>query len=128
MIRTQFTLYLQNRKGALAEVLKALSVAGVNIEGISAGSTPDVGLVQLIVDSDRKTARALKARKIAFTEQQVVSVRLSNERGALARLTRRLAGAGLNLHYVYGTTCENGCACRLVVSGENLKQLEALCR
>jgi hypothetical protein len=125
MIKSQFTLYLENRPGALARAAGAIAKAKVNIEGISALASPDVGLVQIIVDNPKLTVRALKKGKISFTEQKVCVLPVKNRPGELARLASKLAGKGVNINYVYGTTCAGGCGeCDLVVSAPDLRKVE----
>lgn len=45
MIKKQFTLYIDNKPGALAKVTDLLARNKVNIEGISAAQTADSGLI-----------------------------------------------------------------------------------
>ena len=124
MIKTQFTLYLKNEPGALAAVAKKLGQAKVNIEGISAASSADVGLVQVIVSHPAATSRALKQANIAFTTQKVAVLTLQHQPGELARVAERLARRRLNISYMYGTACQGECDFSLVVSASNLKDLE----
>jgi hypothetical protein len=127
MITKQFTLYLKNRPGELARVSKTLASAGINIEGISAAVTPDVGLVQLVVDNAGAARRTLTRRRVPFTEQNVAVLKLMNRPGALAEVSGRLTREGLNINYLYCTTCKD-CAreCSVVVSGDNLERIEKL--
>ena len=124
MIKSQFTLYLENRPGVLAAVAGKLAKAKVNIEGISAATSSDVGIVQLIVSSAAAASKVLDKAKIAYTTQKVAVLPLKNKPGELARLAGRLGRQGVNLNYLYGTACESGAESMLVVSAEDLKKLE----
>ena len=48
MIKTQFTLYMRNRPGELAQAIRGFAKEGVNIEGISVAQTTDLSVVQLV--------------------------------------------------------------------------------
>lgn len=128
MIKKQFTLYLQNRPGVLADVTRRLADKSINIEGISAAAGTDVALVQIVVSNAAKARQMLKQAHIAFTVQDVVVYSLENTPGALAKAAARVAKAGININYIYGTAC----ACQgksksyVVLSGPDLKRLEAL--
>ena len=124
MTRTQFTLYLQNRPGALAAVAKSLAEAKVNIEGVSAATSADVGLVQIIVSDPKATTKVLKKADVAFTTQEVAVLTLKNRPGELARLAAKLSRSGVNINYVYGTTCRDECT--LVVSAQELDKIERM--
>ena len=86
MIKSQLTLFLENKPGELARATSTLAAARVNIEGISVAGTPDIGLVQIVV-SDLAAARpALMNAGIVTTEQKVVILKVANEPGELAKL------------------------------------------
>jgi hypothetical protein len=127
MIKTQFTLYLENKPGALAQATKLLAAAKVNIEGISVAETTDVGLVQVVVDNAPVARKALQRGNVAFTVQEVAVLQLANVPGALARAAAKLAKAGINIHYLYSTTGEASDAkTTVVISGNDLTRIEKL--
>jgi hypothetical protein len=126
MIQTQFTLYLENKPGALAQAIKVLADHNVNIEGISAASTSDVGLVQIIVSDPKAAAAALNKGKIPYTTQQVGVLLLPNRPGVLAQVTAAMAKHQVNINYIYGTSCRSGCDCAVVVSAPALEMVERI--
>lgn len=129
MIKKQFTLYLENKPGELSRVAKSLSVGKVNIEGISVSAGVDVALVQLIADNASAAKRSLAKIDVPYTVQDVAVVPLRNEPGSLEMVVSKLADAGVNIDYVYATTCvSRGCECYVVISARNLAKVEAVCR
>lgn len=128
MIRKQFTLYLENKPGALATLTRGLAAEKINIEGISAATSPDVGLVQIVVSNSTRARQVLKKMKTAFTTQDVLLLRLRNRPGELARLARRIAQAGVNINYIYATACDCGDDCRAyaVISAPDLGRIEKI--
>jgi hypothetical protein len=127
MIKKQFTLYLQNRPGVLADVSRTLADESINIEGISVAAGPDVALVQIIVSNAAKTGRLLKRAHIAFSTQDVVVFEMENVPGALAHVAARVAKAGININYIYATSSPTRNARGYaVVSAPNLKRLEEI--
>ena len=126
MIKKQFTLYLENKPGALAIVTRLLANADVNIDGISVAGTADVGLVQLVVSNARATQQALKKANIAYTVQDVARVAMPDKPGALSEVIARMAKKGININYVYATGCDckDGCNCYAIISAPDLKKAE----
>ncbi len=124
----QLTLCLANRRGALADAVRLLSAQKINIQAMSVADTVDTGLVRIVTDRPAAAASALAKAKVPFTVQEVAIVCLKDRVGALADLTAKLAKAGVNIHYVYGSACSCGCDCesRLVVGADNLKKVLAL--
>jgi hypothetical protein len=129
MIKKQFTLYLENKSGELSRVAKTLAKGKVNIEGISVSAGVDVALVQLIADNASATKKCLTKIGIPYTVQDVAVVPLRNLPGALELVVSKLADAGVNIDYVYATTCvDRGSECYVVISARNLKKVETVCK
>jgi hypothetical protein len=128
MIKKQFTLYLENKPGVLANLTGTLAAANINIEGISVAESTDVGLVQLVVGDAKATEKILTRLRIPFTVQNVALVHLDNKPGALARVVSALAKARVNINYVYATGCDcKDCrACYAIISAPQLKKVEQI--
>lgn len=102
---TDFTVILEHRVGALAELGEALGAAGVNIDGVSATICQGEGLIHVLVQ-DAEAARRVFQEK-GFTvreEREVLVVEAEDRPGELGRLCRKMADAGVNLDLVYLAT------------------------
>ena len=66
----QISIFLENRSGRLASVLKEVGRAGVNIRALSLADTSDFGILRLIVDDVDKGVQALKStgHTVSLTE------------------------------------------------------------
>ena len=128
MKRKQITAYLPNKPGALSKVARAMAAAKVNIDGISVAESTDTGVVRMVVDKAAACQKALAKAGIGCTAQSVEVVPLADKPGSLAAVTTKLAKAGVNINYIYGTTCKCGCdcECNLVISASNLKKVKSL--
>lgn len=126
MIEKQFTLYLENKLGVLADLTAKLADAKVNIEGISVAESTDVAIVQIVVNKAQATAKLLKKNKIPYTIQNVALVHLPNKPGSLARIVSQIAKFRVNINYVYATgcACKNDCDCYAVIGAPDLKKVE----
>jgi hypothetical protein len=105
---TQLTVCLDNRPGQVARLAAALKKAKVNILAISVADSTDIGVVRLVVDKSAPARRALARVGLKPTPRAVVVVNLPNEPGALEALTSKLAAAGVNIDYVYGSVTKGG--------------------
>ena len=126
MRKTQVTAYLPNKVGALAAAAKALAAAKVNIEGISVVETADTGEVRMLVNDAHKAEKALVRAGIGYSKQAVEVVLLKDTPGSLALFASKLAKAGVDIHYVYGSTCNcnKKCLCRIVVGASDLNKVK----
>lgn len=128
MQKQQLTVCLSNRRGALAQLTRLLKAGRINIEALSVTETADLGLIRLVVDRPAVAVRALAKAKIACTVQPVAMVTMKDRPGVLAALTAKLAKAGIDIQYVYGSACTCGCECesRIVISASDLKKVHTL--
>lgn len=99
---TQFVIRGNNQPGTLAEICTELAKVAVNITGIMA--SPEAGLgIRMVAEPHAAAAKVLDTIRIPYTEEQGLAVRLTDRPGALGRATRKLAEAGINITYIYGT-------------------------
>ena len=100
----RLTLSLKSRPGVLAALARTLAEARVNISAISADTRVGRGRIHLVVNNPGQARRALRRAKYRATEETAFVLRMRNKPGALARLSARLAKAGVNIKSVYATT------------------------
>jgi hypothetical protein len=87
-----FVFDLPNRPGELARVTEALAARGINI------LIYDLGLVLGVVVSDEQATRStFKELGVAVREISVMTVRMEDNPGQAANISRRLADAGVNI-------------------------------
>ncbi|MCI0424663.1 MAG: ACT domain-containing protein [Actinobacteria bacterium] len=98
---TEFVVSMENRPGRLAALTEALAAFGVNIEALTAYGRNGEGTVRLIVDDAPTTRRVLEEAALHNEERTVLTARLPHRPGELARLTRSIADAGINIEALY---------------------------
>lgn len=99
----QFTVALDNTAGTLALLCSRLRKAGVNLDAISVSDNTDCGWVRLIASPAAKARAALERAGYTVCARQVVTAMVTDRPGELERLATRLAKAGVNVNYVYGS-------------------------
>lgn len=102
---TEFVVRLDNRPGSLALLTELLAAAGVNIDALAAWGSNGEGIVRLVVDQPAACARVLTDAGLAHVEQRVLTARLGSRPGELAKVTRALADADVNIEalFILGT-------------------------
>lgn len=100
---TEFAIHVGNRPGELARISTSLSRYGVNIRSVSAHANGPDAMLRIVPDHPDPARAALTKDKIAFEENEVVTVLLENRAGELARISQRLADARVNLRALYVT-------------------------
>lgn len=100
----QIVVFLENRPGAVAELCEVLADADVNIEALLLEGSVDFGNMRLHVSAPRKAEKALRDAGYQFRTAEALVIKLSNEPGALADATKKLAKAKVNVDSLFGTT------------------------
>ncbi len=103
MSPTPLSLNIENRVGALAEITRILSEAGVHVSGIQLGRGPDMNNLRLMVDKPEVALAALAKHGFQAKRSEVVSLKIDNTPGAIAEATERLAARGINIEAVFLT-------------------------
>jgi hypothetical protein len=104
----QFTIKVENRPGAVAEIARTLGDRKVNILALLATAEGDSGTVQLIVEDALRAKTALEDAEIPYQEATAEEHELPNKPGALAHLLERIATNGVNLNSIYATAPKGG--------------------
>jgi len=117
----EIVITVENRVGVLAEMVKILADHGINLEGVAGYAQDKDAKIMLVADDALRAVDALKAKGFSSAkENNVVVVELENKSGALKNLTLKLAEAGIDINYIYGTTCSGDCAAaRLILATNN---------
>lgn len=102
-ISKQLTVVLENKPGALAELCTELSKYAVNISAIMAPESESQTPLRMVTSSHETAKRVLTTMSLKFTEEPVLTLRVSDRPGSLGRLTRKLAENDINIEYIYGS-------------------------
>ncbi len=100
----QYSVFLANKAGVLSQIFRALAKAKVNISALSLMDAAEHGVLRMITDESDNARQVLQKLNVPVTETDVLSVPLSNKPGAVADICDRLAGAKVNVSYLYCTT------------------------
>jgi hypothetical protein len=96
---------IENTPGALARVAAAISDAGVNIAAATCIGSGERAELHILVPHAEAVRHALAISHLAISrEREVVVVDVEDCPGVLADLTRKIAGAGVDLDLVYVAT------------------------
>ena len=98
-----FTIKLENRPGALAEIGEALGRSGISIEGGGVFTADKVAIANFLFLHDVPARKVLEAAGICVLEEREVLVQRlhQGEPGQLGRIARRMAEAGVNIEVQY---------------------------
>lgn len=123
----QMSVFVDNRKGALAGMLKLLADNHIDLRALSIADTADFGILRFIADDNKKAAEILAADGHICAQTDVVAACLNDQPGALAAQLAVLADANIDVEYLYAfvTTATNQ-ACVVLRVADNAAAEAAL--
>ena len=98
----QISVFLENRKGRLAEVCSLLSDAGVSIRALNVADTEAFGVLRIVVDKPEEAIDLFHANNITASKTEVVAVEVPDTPGGLSQVLTVLSGHDVNIEYMYG--------------------------
>jgi hypothetical protein len=112
----QFSVLVENRRGTLAEVCTKLAEKAVNILGLMVPDQPGVATVRLVVNSHDAAKKVFDGLGLKYTEEEVLTVRLSDKPGALGKVTRKLADHKIDIRYAYGSILKGAAQATIIMA------------
>ena len=105
---TQFSVFLINKPGVLAQVTRQIAQAKTNVTAMTMTDSSEHGVLRLVGADPGKLRTALAELNLPTTETDVLLVTMANRTGALADVCQKLATAHINISYAYCTTGASG--------------------
>ena len=100
----QFSVFLVNKPGVLAQVTSALAGAKVNLVAVTLVDSQEHGVLRLVAEKADQARGVLKRLNLPMTETEVICVDLPNRPGALADVATLLGKNHININYAYVTS------------------------
>jgi hypothetical protein len=116
----QISVFLENRKGRLAEALETLARAKVNIRTLSIADTSAFGILRLIVPDPDKAKKVLEKASFTVKESSVVAIEVDDRPGGLAAALRVLSDADINVEYLYAFVEKSGSKAVVILRTEDI--------
>ena len=124
-VERQLSVFLENKAGVLADVAADLARHGVGIRAVTIANLVDHAVVRLVVSEPQKALHLLGDRGVLVTTSPVLEIDFVDEAGALASIARRLARAGVNIEYAYGSSPVGGGRAAVYIHVSDLKKARA---
>lgn len=93
----QISVFLENRPGRLANLLKILKDYKINILAMGIAEAGNYGIVRLILDEPDKAVEVLRNMNMAVNRAEVIIVDME----LLSEVAKILGDAGINIEYAY---------------------------
>ena len=101
MLIKQLSIFVENRKGRLAEITDVIGKVGIDIRALSVADTTDFGILRLIVDQPEAAVVALKEAGVTVSLTDVIAIGLDDAPGSFAKIVAMVSAADMDIEYMY---------------------------
>lgn len=98
---TQLSVFIENKKGRFAHVVKLLGEKEVNIRAMSLADTVDFGILRFVVNKPDVAYSILKENGLVVRKDEVLAMEVEDRPGGLAELLQSITEQDLNVEYMY---------------------------
>ncbi len=97
----QISVFIENKKGKLAEATRYIAEHDVNLRALSIADTQDFGILRIICENPDKANEVLQAGGFITTMTDVLAAAISDKPGSLATILEVLSEANIAVEYTY---------------------------
>lgn len=107
-VSRQFSIFMVNKPGVLAQALGEFARAKINIIAMTMMDSAEHGVMRVVFAAPKKAREVLTGLNMPHSETEVLCVSLDNRAGALATVAEKLAKSHINISYAYCTAGAKG--------------------
>jgi len=97
----QISIFLENQRGKLSDILKALKDQNIEIQAASVADTTEYGILRLITSNQKKAAELLTAKGHLVNLNEVLAIQVEPDTAAFADAIDLLTAGGCSISYLY---------------------------
>ena len=97
----QISIFIENKKGKLAEATRYIADHHINLRALSIADTQDFGILRIICEDPGKANEVLQQGGYITTVTDVLAAAISDEPGSLAAILEVLSEENIVVEYTY---------------------------
>lgn len=121
MIARQLSVIIENKLGAITEVLAVLQEKGISLRASSLAESGEFGIFRIVVNEPDKVEQLLREANFIVRATQVLVLTLDDDSGSLYYNMRKLSNAGINVEFTYGFATSSDIGARVILKVDNLQ-------
>jgi hypothetical protein len=107
-VAPQFSIFMVNKPGALAQVLGEFARAKINVIAMTMSDSVEHGVMRVVFEEPERAKEVLSKLNMPYNQTDVLCVTLANKAGAFAAVAEKLAKNHINISYAYCTAGAKG--------------------
>ena len=101
MAINQLSVFVENKRGRLAEITEILAAHEIDIRALSIADTKEFGILRLIVSDPKTAALILKEDGFTVSLTKVIGIGIDDRPGGLAKAMDVLRDNEISVEYMY---------------------------
>lgn len=101
MIIKQLSVFVENKRGRLAEITRILKDNKIDIRALSIADTKEYGILRLIVNNPDEAASVLKEDGFTVSITKVIGIGINDRPGGLYEAMKLLQENEISVEYMY---------------------------
>ena len=97
----QFNVFLENRLGALLDVVRRFETSDNHIVSLTIVDSADCAIVRMVLSDPERAREIFEQAKLPITESDLLVVQLPDGPQPVLQICKALLQAELNVHYAY---------------------------
>jgi hypothetical protein len=97
----QFNVFLENRLGALLDVVRRFETTDIRIISLTVVDSADCAIIRLVLSEPERAAEIFRLGNIPYTESDLLVVQLPESDQPLLDICKALLRAEIDIHYAY---------------------------
>ncbi len=122
----QISVYIENKKGRLAEATRFIADHKINLRALSIADSQDFGILRLICENPVETNEILREGGYLTRLNSVLAVEMEDRPGSLADILEVLAAQEIDVEYTYAFLSTKGGAYMVFRVTDNAGAAKAL--
>jgi hypothetical protein len=97
----QFNVFLENRIGALMNLVRRFETTDVRIVSLTVVDSADCAVIRLVLSDPERAHSIFEQGKLPYTESDLLVVKLPSGTQPLVQICKALLSAEIDIHYAY---------------------------
>src|SRR3954449_10888505 len=95
----QFNIFMENRVGALMDIVRRFESTDLRIISVSIVDTADCAIIRVVLNDPERAYEILRQAEFMFTESDLLVVKLPDGHHPFLLICKTLLAAEINVHY-----------------------------
>ena len=122
----QISVFLENKTGALGEVVKFMAENNVNLRALSIADTEDFGILRIITDDPDSTIEKIKNAGYSAKLTNVLAVEIDDKPGSFSKIVDVLSNEGISIEYTYAFLSKKADRAYISITADNSEKASEL--